>query len=410
MANRVSKTITDQALISNLLSLKSKDITASYIYDLFGEFNGVTKCYPYDILNIPANAYGPEGHKNKNSFVTTAGIWVMNKWLFEESGLFNLFHYINENFTSDTLDGINKELSFALMEDRISVQDMKDYLMKTQLVMQFCTVFSPNYTEATITLSKIIEKKKDKLIKENKEALEMGDTLTADKIEKELINYAMEVLGDDPFLDTFLSGARGNIKNNFKNMFIWKGATRNPDPNAKNPFMIATSNYMDGIKPEEYSLYCNSGIEGAYSRGKKTEDGGYLENLATRAYQDIVLDKPGTDCKTDRCIKVTITEKNFTRYIYNNIVSSTGKLIELTSQNAKDYFGKTVKMRMAYLCKNERPCAACAGNFYYKLGTTNVGLTLMQVFSIFKNRAMKAFHDSTVSLTEIDTMKAFGLK
>ena len=34
----------------------------------------------------------------------------------------------------------------------------------------------------------------------------------------------------------------------------------------------------------------------------------------------------------------------------------------------------------------------------------------MQVFSIFKNKSMKAFHDSTVGLTEIDTMKAFGLK
>lgn len=410
MANRVSKTITDQALLSELLSLKSEDVTANYIYNLFGKFNGVTRCNPYDIISIPPGSYGLGNKKNKNSFVTTVGIWVLNKWMFEVPGMFDLFKYKNENFTSDTLDDINKELSFALMEDRINVEDMKQFLMKTQLVMQFCTVFSPNYTEATMTLSRVIEKKKNKLIKENKEALEAGDTLVADKIEKELIAYAKEVLGDDPFLDTFLSGARGNIPNNFKNMFIWKGATRNPDPNAKNPFMIATSNYMDGIKPEEYSLYCNSGIEGAYSRGKKTEDGGYLENLATRTYQDIILDKPGTDCKTDRCIKVTITKDNFTRYIYNNIVTGSGNLVELNSQNAKDYFGKTVKMRMAYLCKNEKPCAACAGNFYYKLGTTNVGLTLMQVFSIFKNKAMKAFHDSTVSLTEIDTMKAFGLR
>ena len=196
----------------------------------------------------------------------------MNKWLFESSGLFDLFRYINENFTSDTLDKINQELSFALMEDRIDVEDMKEYLMKTQLVMQFSTVVASNYTDAVMTLPKIIEAKKNKLIKENKEALENGDTLVAEKIEKELINYAVETLGDDPYLDTFLSGARGTIGNNFKNMFIWKGATRNPDPNGKNPFKIATSNYMTGIKPEEYSLYCNSGIEGSYSRGKKTED------------------------------------------------------------------------------------------------------------------------------------------
>ena len=140
MANRVSKTITDQELISELLSLQSSDITASYIYNLFGEFNGVARCNPYDILEVPPNTYGRGNKKNKNRFITTVGIFIMNKWLFESSGLFDLFRYINENFTSDTLDKINQELSFALMEDRIDVEDMKEYLMKTQLVMQFSTV------------------------------------------------------------------------------------------------------------------------------------------------------------------------------------------------------------------------------------------------------------------------------
>ena len=193
-------------------------------------------------------------------------------------------------------------------------------------------------------------------------------------------------------------------------MFVWKGATRDPNPDSKQEFRIATSNYMDGIKREEYGLYSNSGIEGAYSRGKKTEHGGYLENLATSAFQDIILDEPGTDCGTDRYIEDTITEKNLNRYIYNNIIGPNGKLTELNSQNASKYMGKKVKMRMAFLCPHEKPCNACAGNFYYKLGVKNVGLTLMQVFSIYKNKSMKAFHDSTVQLTEIDTMKAFGLK
>lgn len=409
MGARVSRLITGD-LKNEIFSLKEKDIKASYIYDLFGEYNGIVRCNPYDILEVPPNTYGTEGHKNKNNFTTTVGIFILNKFFFEETELFNLFKYKNINFRSGDFDDINQELSFALMEDRIQVKTLKDYLMKTQLMSQFSTFLIPNYTDAVMTISKVIGKRKDKLIKENKDALESGDTLVADKIEKELLAYAKEVLGDDPYLDTFDSGACGSFKNNFKNMFIWKGLTRDPNPNASKPFRVATSNYMDGIKPEEYSLYCNSGIEGAYSRGKKTEDGGYLENLATRAYQDIILDKPGTDCKTTRCIEVELNSKNFIRYIYNNIIGQNGTLIELTSQNASKYFGKKVKMRMAYLCKNEKPCAACAGNFFYKLGIRNIGLSLMQVFSTFKNKSMKAFHDSTVSLTEIDAMKAFGYK
>lgn len=409
MASRTSTKIIDKNLRDMLLNIQEKDITSSFVYDLFGEYNGVSRCHPYDILVVPPNSYGSTNKKNKNSFTTTVGIWIFNKW-FIENELFDLFHYINKNVDNDLLEDINQQLSFALMEDRITVQVLKNYLMKTQFIMQFVTILAPNFSEAMLTISTIVDKKKEELINKHKKELDAGDTLIADQIEKELLKYAQDQLGDDPAWDLFNSGARGSIGNNFKNMFVWRGVTRNPDPDSKNEYKVATSNYMDGIKPEEYALYSNSGIEGAYSRGKKTEDGGYLENLATRAYQDIILDEPGTDCHTDKYITVTLDEKNYIRYIYNNIIGPNGKLIELTSENANKYFGKKVKMRMAYLCKNEKPCAACAGNFYYRLGVKNVGLTLMQVFSIFKNKSMKAFHDSTVKLTEIDTMKAFGIK
>ena len=409
MAGRVSRKITDKELLIELLSLKESDITSSYIYDLFGEYDGVTKCNPYDLLDVPAGYYGPEGKKNKNKFTTTVGIWLFNKWFIEQD-LFDLFGYVNKTIDSGQLDDMNQALSYALMEDRITVQVLKRYLMKTQLAMQFVTVLAPNYSEELLTVSVKIDKKKDELIKKYKKELDEGDTVVAEQIEKELIAYAKELLKDDPAMDSFVSGARSNINNNFKNMFIWKGATRDPNPDAKQQFRIATSNYMEGIKREEYSLYSNSGIEGAYSRGKKTEHGGYLENLTTMAYQDLILDEPGTDCGTDRYIEDVITPKNVNRYIYNNIIMPNGKLVELNSQNMERFMGKKVKMRMAYLCPHERPCNACAGNFYYKLGIKNVGLTLMQVFSIYKNKSMKAFHDSTVQLTEIDTMKAFGLE
>lgn len=408
MAVRTSKKITDKELYNELINLKESDITASYIYGLFGEYDGKSRCNPYDLIDIPAGSYGPEGNKNKNKFTTTVGIWIFNKW-FIENDLFNLFKYVNKTINSDQLDSMNQELSYALMEDRIHVSALKRYLMKTQLAMQFVTVLAPNYSEELLTVSTKIDKLKDELIKKYKKELDAGDTVIAEQIEKELIAYAKDLLKDDPAMDSFVSGARSNINNNFKNMFIWKGATRDPNPDAKQEYRIATSNYMEGIKREEFSLYCNSGIDGAYSRGKKTEHGGYLENLATMAYQDLILDEPGTDCGTDRHIEVMLTPKNVKQYMYNNIIGTNGKLTELNSQNKDRFMNKRVKMRMAYLCPHEKPCNACAGNFYYKLGIKNVGLTLMQVFSIYKNKSMKAFHDSTVQLTEIDTMKAFGL-
>ena len=354
MEKRVSKIITGE-LRDKLLQIREEDCTASFIHGLFGEFNGKRKCNPYDLIEIPEKAYGKDGKKNKKKFWTTVGIWIFNKW-FIENDLFDIFGYINKTMDGDQLSDIDQALSYALMEDRITVDQLKRYLMKTQFTMQFVSILAPNYSEELLTITTLINKKKDALIKQHKAELDAGDTVVAEQIEKELIKYATDILKDDPSLDIFVSGARSNIKNHFKNIFVWKGATRDPNPDAKQQYRIATSNYMDGVKKEEYSLYCNSGIDGAYSRGQKTGHGGYLENLATLAYQDIVLDEPGTDCKTKRYIEIELTKDNINQYMYNNIIGSGGKLIELNSQNMDKFIGKKVKMRMGYLCPHEKPC------------------------------------------------------
>ena len=64
MANRVSKKITDPKFKEYLLNIQEKDITSSFIYDLFGEFNGKSKCNPYDLIDIPPGSYGKDNKKN----------------------------------------------------------------------------------------------------------------------------------------------------------------------------------------------------------------------------------------------------------------------------------------------------------------------------------------------------------
>ena len=404
---RKSITIQDKVLINELYNVKESDITSSFIYGLFGEYDGKAKCNPYDIINIAPGIYGTS-KKNKNRFTTTVGIWIFNKW-FIESELFDIFGYINENLTGNTLNNMNQTLSYALMEDRIDVEVMKRYLMKTQLVMPYVSILSPNHSEKILTCTKAINKKKAQLIKQYKEELESGDAHVIEQVEKELLDFAIDYIGEDPSMDTFLSNARGSIGNNFKNMYVMKGAVRDPDPNAKQEYKCATSNYMDGISSDEYSLYCNSAAAGPYSRGHKTEYGGYMENLFAMAYQDVYLDGKGTDCGTTRTKTVELTSKNVNNYMYNFIVNQSG-LVELNSQNMNKYIGKKVKMRFADLCTHEKICNACAGNLFYKFNIKYVGPLLMQVPSAFKNKAMKAFHDSTVGTTEMDVMKAFGLK
>ena len=409
MAARHSRTITNKNDIDFLLNIKEEDITFSFIMDTFGELDGKRRFNPYDIITIPENSYGPEGKRNKNSFVTTVGIWIFNKY-FIEKDLFDILHYVNENLTKKGLSKINGILSNALLEGKITIEVLSKYLLKQQKVMPYVSILSPNYTDKMLTCTKVINKKKEELIKKYSKEIEEGDEKIANLMEKELLDYALEYLKDDPSLDIFLSGAAGDIPNNFKNTFVMKGAIKNPDPTAKKKYDIATSNYIDGIKPEEYTLFANSLSAGPYARAVKTQSGGYLEKLFISAYQHITLDPPGSDCGTNLFITVTLTPSNVNMYMYSYIIDR-GNLVELTSDNKSKYIGKTVKMRFSSMCKSKTGiCNKCAGNLFYRIGITNIGAATPKIPSTLKNISMKSFHDSVVKPHEMNINRAFGVE
>ncbi len=115
------------------IALSSNDITTSFIMDTFGTFNGKPKYNPYDLMIVPPNSYG-KPKKNKNQFTTTLGLFIFNKF-FVEDELIHVLGYVNETVGDDMFSDINKKLSYALLEDRITVQQMKTYLNKTQKTM-----------------------------------------------------------------------------------------------------------------------------------------------------------------------------------------------------------------------------------------------------------------------------------
>ena len=407
MSSRRSKTVTSPKDIEYLVSITEKDITTTFIMELFGEFKSGQRFHPYDIITIPAGSYGPDKHKNKNQFTTTVGIWVFNKY-FIEPHLFDLFHYINETITSKLFKKINNTLSEAVLEDKLPLEYLKDFMMKTQKCMPYISILAPNYTNKMLSCSVAIDKKKQELYKKYKDQIEKGDEIAANKMEKELLQWAIDYMGDDPSMDMFISGARGSIPNNFKNMFVMKGVIKDPDPNAKQKYNVAMSNYIDGISSDEYALFANSLAAGPYARAKKTENGGYREKLFVRAFQHLTLDPEGSDCGTKRYLEVVLTDSNINEWMYSYIIEGS-KLVELTSENKSKYIGKKVKVRFSALCESKTGiCNKCMGNMYYRLDKKeNVGTSLTQIPSVQKNISMKAFHDSTQSLYEMDLEKVF---
>lgn len=412
-------TLNESNLINQLLKMKQSDFTYSFIMNCFGSFNGKSLCHHYDTFDVPVGAFKFTNEKGKEvsnaqSFVTTIGIWTLNIYLFRDFGLSFLFDgYINENIDKDIYGDIVQKLTFALMEDKITTEKMKQFLNYTQFLMPLETILSPVHTEKILQCTKEINKLKDKLFKEHKEELDKGNINVAEDIEIQLLKFAEEYLKDDPSLDVYMSGGGGNWKNNFKNMYVMKGAMRDPDPNTKQPFTIAKSSFLDGISSNEYTALANSLTGGPYSRNKKTQAGGYWEKIVEAATNTIMIDEENSDCGTNQYLEVELTKKNLPMFMYSYIVKPDKSLEELTSLNADKYLGKTIKIRSTLFCKNKNSvCHRCAGNFFYRRGSNRIGLACAQLPTVLKLIAMKAFHDSTIPTVNImdeNINEVFGL-
>lgn len=412
VAKRVSREIKDPKDIEYLVKLTEDDITTSLIMELFGDFGDHQWFNPYDILTIPAGAYGgklPDGKekRNKEPFTTTIGRLIFNKYFIEcEPELLQFVGYVNDNVGKKAYGKLFDSLGYAVLEDKISIETYKRFCKKSQKFMPYVSILAPNHSMNMLTITKKINKRKAELIKQNQEAFDKGDVYVVDQVSKELLAYAKELMQDDPAMDMFLSGAGGSFENNFKNMFIMRGSVQDPDP--RKSYNIITSNYVDGVTQDEYSKLANTLAAGPYSRSKKTELGGYWEKLFLQSLQHVILKDPGSDCGTKRHIEMNVTEKNIGSIMYCYVINNDGSLTEITSENKNKFIGKKVKLRFSSMCEaKDGICNACAGNLFYRLGIRNIGAATPQIPSRLKVLSMKLFHDDQLNFTEMDPMAAF---
>ena len=384
-----------------------RDISSTLFYNLFGDFGkgDGPLCNPYDTIVIPPGVYGPKNKKNKNSFTTTVGLWIYNRWYIERD-LFDVFGYVNDTIGKKAFNKMNDKLSYALLEDKITVEQLKAYLEKTQKIMPFETILAPNMDEDLLTVTKKLNVASKKLFKENKAALDAGDPAVAEKVLNELMDYAKELLKDDPGMDNYISGSGASLEN-FKSFFIAKGLSYN---NATGEFQMIRSNYMDGITAEDYIDAAASLSSGPYYRSKRTADGGYYSKLMLSAYQHIKVGPVGSDCGTDRTVKVTLTPSNAKWWMYS-FVKEGSRLTELNSDNIDKYIGKTVNLRYSSMCQSkDYICEKCAGTMFSRLNIKNIGVGVNIVSEMLKRSMLKQFHDSSIHTSELDPMDAFNVK
>ena len=398
---RHAKKVTDKNDIDYLLNMtKEEACKKSTIMNLFADFGDGPKYHTYDLLDVPAGKLTIGKKSNKRQFTTTIGLWIFNKGAL--SDVAEITGYINEPVNGGVYKKINKKLSYAKLEDKITTDQLKHFIMISQLYMSCTSALAPSHTMKMLLVTSDVEKKKKELEKKYAEGLATNNLKDIDSMQEELLDYAKSRLEGDPSADMYDSDARSSWGNNFKNMYVMKGTVRKTDGS----YACISSSYIDGIKPTEFVDTNDSMVAGPYARSVNTQLGGYKEKLYVLAFQHVKINFDA-DCKTTDCINITLTKDNISDYMYCYIMEGS-KLIEITSDNADKYLNKTVKLRFVTLCKHKNGiCGICGGSLFKRLGIQNVGVATSQYASTLKNISMKSFHDSTLKLIEFDPTVAF---
>ena len=247
------------------LSLQSKDITIDLLTELFGDsYDRKTRQQKKARFKTTDKVKLKVGEcMSKSDIETTVGRIIYNKAIIQPA-FGDKFGFINETISSKGLDALEEVLSQALLDDKISVEEMYVYLDKTQwLGANLTHVLAPSFTMNTLKPIKEITDERDKLVTKNKERIDKGDVLVAVDIENQLTKKAEEKLKNAPGMELFKSGARGSFANNYKKTSILMGTTYNP---VEGKFELVASNYMEGIDKEHMHLQGNAIIAGAYPK------------------------------------------------------------------------------------------------------------------------------------------------
>ena len=386
-----------------LLSLKPEDINYELGMELFADHVEVINGKPVevkskfettDVFKLKAGEY-----INKEDITTTVGKFIFNKFIVEPLFAEHV-GYVNQQITDGGLGDFEGKLSQLLLDDVISTETFGDYLNRVQwLGMQFHEPLAASFTMRGLKPVDKIVKERDRLIKENKEAIEKGDITVMSDIEKRLVKMAEEEVGDDPSMDLYYSGARGSISNNYKQLSIIKGPVFNK---TIGKYQLISKSFFEGLEKEEISAAGTNVVNGQYPKSCGTAISGYKAKQVSSLGQAVVLRKDIEDCGSKGYVELVIPASMKAKFLYRYIIEN-GKLVMLTNENIGKYVGKKVKLRSIMYCGCDYGvCLACAGRLFEKLEIDSIGLTTSTLTGALLNLKMKAFHDASVKMNDID--------
>ena len=250
---------------------KPSDITFEFLVDNFGSLASNTngerstnhspsKFNMTDIVNIKTPYLGFTGK-------TTLGRLLYAKIIIEQCGLQDIIGFVNEPIVEGKNKKIEKLIANALKEDKVSVENMYKYVdTRDWLGLQFHSIICTSYTMKSLVKPKEVDDLHKELLVKYKKELDNNDEKVSEIIEKALIEKTKEVLKDDIGMDLYVSGARGSLDNNYKNINLTRGAVKNLQTGG---YDVIKGSLLDGLDKKDIAAHSNNILLGAYPKAVK---------------------------------------------------------------------------------------------------------------------------------------------
>lgn len=376
--------------------------TAQLFAELFAAHKDSPPKYHVDDMIIIGPEQSPFVKENSS---TTCGIYLFNKFILEP---LKIFGYVNKPFGSKELGALEDGISDGLMQKDLTTEQVAEFIDRLQFLLggPLAHLINPSINPDIMTLPPQAAALKKKLLAVNKAGIEANDPQTSSKIEKEVTKVAMDWMNErnDPSLSFFKSGAIDPY-NNYRTMFVMKGAVKDNTGESPTGYKIVTSEYDNGITKEDMPKIADTVVTSSYNSGVATQDSGYMGKKYNTILQRVKLLERGSDCKTPDTFQTVITNRHLYRYIMEN-----GKPVCLTPEVIDNYKGKVCKLRSPLHCHAKDPyyCNICMGDRLYDIGVHNVGLTVSILSGATLNAALKTKHNVTVgtyTIKEEDILK-----
>lgn len=263
-------------------------------------------------------------------------------------------------------------------------------------------LFSPSIDMDVYATSKEYDKYREKLLAENKEAIDRGDLEVYDMIEKSLIAKFKETNKADTAI--FDSGSSLSITKDLRMGVIGVGPM--PIGVGAGKYAISTSTLVEGTKKDERATYAQSNTISGYFRAMGPAVGGEQAKEILAASHDIKLDAKGTDCGRKEGQWYTINDYFVNELDMRYMIKPNGGIEMLTREDLKNkYFGKRIQVRSVHFCKNPKFCNICSGEKPYIIArgdTINIGAQTSIAGDEITQASLGKFHQNKTQFIPID--------